>query len=153
MIPICGNLASREKTSREDLLLLLPVARGHQPAATTAVLRKKVVLGSRCSVATALWACDEPREQCPGHLLLTVPRLCRVRLPATPWTAAYQAPPSMGFSRQEYWSGVPLPSPRSLAMVSFHRCTNWQSEGLVMDREDWRAAIHGVAKSRTRLRD
>ena len=33
----------------------------------------------------------------------------RVRLLATPWTAAYQAPPSMGFSRQEYWSGVPLP--------------------------------------------
>ena len=37
--------------------------------------------------------------------------LSRVRLPATPWTAAFQAPPSMGFSRQEYWSGVPLPSP------------------------------------------
>ena len=35
----------------------------------------------------------------------------RVRLFATPWTAAYQALPSMGFSRQEYWSGVPLPSP------------------------------------------
>ena len=35
-----------------------------------------------------------------------------VRLFATPWTAAYQAPPSMGFSRQEYWSGVPSPSPR-----------------------------------------
>ena len=34
-----------------------------------------------------------------------------VWLLATPWTAAYQAPPSMGFSRQEYWSGVPLPSP------------------------------------------
>ena len=33
----------------------------------------------------------------------------RVRLLATPWTAAYQAPPSMGFSTQEYWSGVPLP--------------------------------------------
>ena len=30
--------------------------------------------------------------------------------PVTPWTAAYQAPPSMGFSRQKYWSGVPLPS-------------------------------------------
>ena len=40
--------------------------------------------------------------------------LSRVRLLATPWTAAYQAPPSMGFSRQEYWSGVPLPSPRSI---------------------------------------
>ena len=37
--------------------------------------------------------------------------LSRVRLLATPWTAAHQAPPSMGFSRQEYWSGVPLPSP------------------------------------------
>ena len=36
--------------------------------------------------------------------------LSRVRLLATPWTAAYQAPPSMGFSRQEYCSGVPLPS-------------------------------------------
>ena len=38
--------------------------------------------------------------------------LSRVQLLATPWTAAYQAPPSMGFSRQEYWSGVPLPSLR-----------------------------------------
>ena len=37
--------------------------------------------------------------------------LSRVRLFETPWTAAQQAPPSMGFSRQEYWSGVPLPSP------------------------------------------
>ena len=34
-----------------------------------------------------------------------------VRLLMTPWTAAHQAPPSMGFSRQEYWSGVPSPSP------------------------------------------
>ena len=34
-----------------------------------------------------------------------------VRLFVTPWTVAYQAPPSMGFSRQEYWSGLPLPSP------------------------------------------
>ena len=37
--------------------------------------------------------------------------LSRVRLLVTPWTGAYQAPPSMGFSRQEYWSGVPSPSP------------------------------------------
>ena len=39
-----------------------------------------------------------------------VKSLSRVRLLATPWTAAYQAPPSTGFSRREYWSGVPLPS-------------------------------------------
>ena len=40
-----------------------------------------------------------------------VKSLSRVRLLATPWTAAHQAPPPMGFSRQDYWSGVPLPSP------------------------------------------
>ena len=39
-----------------------------------------------------------------------VKSLSRVQLLATPWTAAYQAPPSMGFSRQEYWSRLPLPS-------------------------------------------
>ena len=39
--------------------------------------------------------------------------LSRARLLATPWTAAYQAPLSMGFSRQEYWSGVPLLSPKN----------------------------------------
>ena len=43
-----------------------------------------------------------------------VKSLSCVRLLVTPWTAAYQAPPSMGFSRQEHWSGVPLPSPQSL---------------------------------------
>ena len=42
-----------------------------------------------------------------------VKSLSRVWPSATPWIAAYQAPPSMGFSRQEYWSGVPLPSPRA----------------------------------------
>ena len=40
-----------------------------------------------------------------------VKSLSLVRLLATPWTATHQAPPSMGFSRQEYWSGVSLPSP------------------------------------------
>ena len=40
-------------------------------------------------------------------LLLLLSHFSRVRLVATPWTAAHQAPPSMGFSRQEYWSGVP----------------------------------------------
>ena len=43
-----------------------------------------------------------------------VKSLSRVRLFATPWTVAYQAPPSMGFSRQEYWSGLPFPSPGDL---------------------------------------
>ena len=51
--------------------------------------------------------------------------LSRVRLLATPLIAAYQAPPSMGFSRQEYWSGVPLPSPvQSLSRVQLF-ATPW----------------------------
>ena len=44
-------------------------------------------------------------------LLLLPSRFSRVRLCATPETAAHQAPPSLGFSRQEHWSGLPLPSP------------------------------------------
>ena len=47
-----------------------------------------------------------------------VKSLSGVWLLATPWTAAYQAPPSTGFSRQEYWSGVPLPSPYYLSEVA-----------------------------------
>ena len=46
-----------------------------------------------------------------GKRKVKVKSLSLVRLLATPWTAAHQAPLSMGFSRQEYWSGVPLPSP------------------------------------------
>ena len=45
-----------------------------------------------------------------GKWKVKVKSLSGVRLLATPWTSAYQAPPSMGFSRQEYWSGVPSPS-------------------------------------------
>ena len=47
-----------------------------------------------------------------------VKSLSRIWLLATPWTAAYQAPPSTGFSRQEYWNGVPLPSPVFLCSVT-----------------------------------
>ena len=46
--------------------------------------------------------------------VVKVKSLSRVQLFATPWTVAHQAPPSMGFSRQEYWSGVPFPFPGDL---------------------------------------
>ena len=49
-----------------------------------------------------------------------VKSLSHVRLFATPWTVVYQAPPSMGFSRQEYWSGLPFPSP-------MHESEKWKS--------------------------
>ena len=60
--------------------------------------------------------------------------LSRIRLLATPWTAAYQAPPSMGFSRQEYWSGVPshtpYPTPKTLPQAR-------QSSRLLHGRGKW----------------
>ena len=50
--------------------------------------------------------------------------LSRARLFATPWTAAYQAPPSMGFSRQEYWSEVSLPSPGEDSIHGHYQIVN-----------------------------
>ena len=57
-----------------------------------------------------------PRE--PDSLQVKVKSLSRVRLFATLWTVAYHAPPSMGFFRREYWSGLPFPSPDSLQSQS-----------------------------------
>ena len=55
--------------------------------------------------------CFYPQPPCPVY----VQSLSRVQLFATPWTAACQAPLSMGFSRPEYWSGLPFPSPGDLS--------------------------------------
>ena len=52
-------------------------------------------------------------------LKVKVKSLSQVRLFATPWTVAYQASPSMGFSRQEYWSGLPFPSAGDLPDPGF----------------------------------
>ena len=54
-----------------------------------------------------------------------VKSLSRAQLLATPWTTAHQAPPSMGFSRQEHWSGVPLPSPKIGQIYTYLRA--WES--------------------------
>ena len=53
--------------------------------------------------------------------------LSRVRLSANPWTAAYQAPLSMGFSKQEYWSGVPLPSPK-MALTRYQSVSDFRPQ-------------------------
>ena len=61
---------------------------------------------------------DGPRENIMlsevSHMKVKVKSLSHVRLFATPWTGAYQASLLMGFSRQEYWSGLPFPSPGDL---------------------------------------
>ena len=72
--------------------------------------------------------------------------LSSLRLFKTPWTAAHQAPPSMGFSRQANWSGVPLPSPGE-----GNHPLQYSGLGNSMDRGPWQATVHVVIKSRTRL--
>ena len=63
-------------------------------------------------------------------LLLLLSRFSRVRLCATPQTAAQQAPPSLGFSRQEHWSGLPFPSP-------VHESEKWKwSRSVLSDSSD-----------------
>ena len=64
--------------------------------------------------------------------------LSPVWLLATPWTAAYQSPPSMGFSRQEYWSGVPFPSP-------MHDSEKWKWSHAVVSDSQW---PHGLQPTR-----
>ena len=60
-----------------------------------------------------------------------VKSLSRVRLFVTTWTVAYQTPPSMGFSRQECWSGLPFPSPRDLPDPGIEpRCPTLQADAL-----------------------
>ena len=81
-----------------------------------------------------------------------VKSLSRVRLLATPWTAAYQAPPSMRFSRQEYWSGVPLPSLDPGSIHGLGRSPGeeigypLQYSGL---KKSMDCIVHGVTKSQT----
>ena len=67
--------------------------------------------------------------------------LSRVRLLVTPWTTAYQAPPSMGFSGQQYWSGVPLPSPKTAQLCST-LCNP-------VDYSPPGSSVHGIFQART----
>ena len=96
--------------------------------------------------------------------------LSRVQVFVTPWTVAHQAPLSVGFPRQEYWSGLLFPSPGDLSNPGMEPVSLASPE---LDREDpggghgnpvqypclenptdrgaWRATVHGVTESQTRL--
>ena len=81
-------------------------------------------------------------------LLLLLSRFSCVRLCATPYTAAHQVPPSLGFSRQEYWSGMPFPSP-------MHESKKWKWSHSVMSDpqrphglQPTRPSIHGIFQAR-----
>ena len=77
---------------------------------------------------------------------VNVKSLSHVWLLATLWTAAYQAPPSIGFSRQEYWSGLPLPSPSRVYSLPFLEKKKWKTQLCLC-----LIPIQGREKERTKL--
>ena len=129
-VPICKNKTEHE-TGRCQCVRLLPVFVLHStpdsgwPRFKTAAAVSLQLCPTLCDPVDG----SPPGSPFPGILQarivewsaiafsnawkwkVKVKSLSHVRLLATPWTVAYQAPPSMGFSRQEYWSGAPLPSP------------------------------------------
>ena len=73
---------------------------------------------------------------------MKVKSFSRVRLLATPWTAAYQAPPSMGFSRQEYWSGAPFASICSLNFLKYLFLKKFKNDPLWTNFETYRGLLY-----------
>ena len=116
--------SKKQESSRKPLLLLYWLHHSFQLCAAAAAAKSLQSCPTLCDPID----CSPPGSPVPGILQartlecvaisfsdawkwkVKLKSLSRVQLLATPWTAAYQAPPSMGFSRQKYWSGVPLPS-------------------------------------------
>ena len=97
---------------------------------------KSLEMGATGATSRVYWlekvsrsSCSDEKPRCSSRMKVKVKSLSRVRLSATPWTVAHQAPLSMGFSRQEYWSGLPFPSPGE---SSWPR--DWTQVSLIADR-------------------
>ena len=89
---------------------------------------------------------------------MKVKSLSHVRLLATPWTAAYEAPPSMGFSRQEYWSGLPLPSPNSAIteiknILQGNNSRITEAEGRISEVEDTMVEINEAERKKEKKKN
>ena len=104
MLPVASNLsiiivaAATTKSPQSCLTLCDPIDGSPPGSAIPGILQARTLEWVAISFSNA-WKWK-----------VKVKSLSPVGFFTTPWTAAYQAPPSMGFSRQEYWSGVPLPS-------------------------------------------
>ena len=86
-------------------------------------------IGLHVSLSILVSSVCMPSSGIAGSSVSSVQSLSRVQLLATPQTAAHQTPPSMGFSRQEYWSGVPLPSPLQQLGHGNNLDVHWQTNG------------------------
>ena len=87
---------------------------------------------------------DDVQETLKLKLLLLLSRFSHVRLCVTPQTAAHQAPPSLGFSRQEHWSGLPFPSPMHESEVA-QSCPTLSDP---MDCSLPGSSVHGIFQAR-----
>ena len=109
---LISNLSSTY--SRLDALshILLPTLCRHHSSEPTLIRSTRTSLSS--NTVHCLDLILKHNSSVCLHAIQSVKSLSRVRLFATPWTVAYQTPPSMGFSRQEYWRESPFPSPGDL---------------------------------------
>ena len=100
-----------------------------------------------------LWSAGEvckPFSYEQSLLLLLLSRFSRVRLCATPWTAAYQAPLSLGLPRQEYWSGWPFPFPEDLPDPEIEpRSPALQADSLPLSHQGRPSWLLGAARTVT----
>ena len=96
---LCRTAAAAAKSCQSCLTLCNPIDGSPPGSAVPGILQARALEWVATSFSNA-WKWK-----------VKVKSLSHVWLFVTPWTAAYQAPPSMGFSRQDYWSGLPLPSP------------------------------------------
>ena len=101
--PLQKELAAAAKSLQSCPTLCDPIDRGPPGSPVPGILQARTLEWVAISFSNA------------GKWKVKVKLLSSVRRLVIPWTAAFQAPPSMGFSRQEYWSGVPLPSPSKRA--------------------------------------
>ena len=133
---LCNNLTAKWIWKRIDTCICITESFCSTPETITPLLiNSAAAAGAAKSPQSCLTLCDPTDSSPPGSPIpgilqartlewvaisysnawkwkVKVKALSRVQLLATPWTATYQAPLSVGFSRQEYWSGVPLPSPK-----------------------------------------
>ena len=117
-----GQIRPRLEISEQSQVTLGPFTEGAWPGGDTFLYIKSQGVGGNipvmqahaCTLRNAYCLClawIRSQPHCTDDNKVKVKSLSRVRLFAILWTVAYQAPPSMGFSRQEYWSGLPSPSP------------------------------------------
>ena len=94
--------------------------------------------------------CSHESKSCSllGRKGRKVKSLSRVRLFVTPWAVAYHAPLSMGFSRQEYWSGAPLPPPEDLPDPGIGPGSPALQAGASLSEPPAMADVDGILKSR-----